>query len=97
MEHQDEYELSPRITLSQGSPVRVAGRRGLFRFIRQERKHETEEWYAVLIGPIGGAEIERLVPVDDLRSAGQTPRTAVAMSPEMRDLNARAQNVRRKA
>ncbi len=93
MEQRTEFELSPRNTLTNGSPVKVAGRRGLFRFIRVEL--HKDEWYAVLIGPIGGAEIERLVPTSDLKSAGRTPQQAVAMSPEMRDLNARAQNLRR--
>ena len=94
-ETSDEHQLSPRVKLTPGSPVRVSGRSGLFRFVRIEREDDRPP-VAVVIGPIGKAEGERIVSPDQLKSAGRTPESAVAMSPEARQLSTDAQKRKRR-
>ncbi len=89
-----EYQLSPRILLMAGDPVKVAGRRGLFRFVGVYDKDGAT--YADVVGPVAGAEGLRTVPVHQLRSAGRTSKDRVAMSAEARELSRQAQAGRRK-
>lgn len=90
-ETEDTFQLSERIQLTPGKPVRITGRRGLFRFVRLERRVGNEEWTAVVIGPIGGAEGERIVAASLLKSAGRTPESAVAPSAEARAITIASQ------
>lgn len=89
-----EFQLSPRITLHTGDAVRVAGIRGLFRFLDVVTLAGGD--YANVVGPVGRAgEGSRVVATDRLKSAGRTTRAAVAMSPLARDVSDRAQSWRR--
>lgn len=90
----DAYQLSPRVVIRTGDAVRVAGIRGLFRFLDVVTLNGSE--YANVVGPVGRAgEGSRVVATDRLKSAGRTSRADVAMSPLARDVSDRAQSWRR--
>lgn len=88
----EEYQISPRVKVQRGDAVKLATRRGLFRFVQTLGTGLTAE----IVGPIGGSEVTRVVPAKDLRSAGRTPREEVAMSFEQRELIRRARDGRRR-
>ena len=90
----EEWQLSPRKLLTKGDPVKLAGKRGLYRFV--EVYTFNEAWYAVVIGPIGKVEIGRIVPVDQLRSAGKATREQVAMSADVKQISENAKQGKRK-
>lgn len=88
-----EYQLSPRIRLLCGDPVKVRGWIGLFRFVRVW-SDDQGEMYADVIGPVPRTELLRTVPVRALRSAGRATRKAVEMNAALRELSQRAKHRR---
>lgn len=84
------YQISPRVTVTRGDAVKVAGRRGLFRFVGFNPEKGTVE----VVGPIGKAELTRTIRAESLRSAGRIPRTAVEMDELQLRLSANAKNWR---
>lgn len=88
-----EYQLSPRKKLTPGDPVKIEGKRGLFRFVHIEGEGDAE--CAQVVGPIGKSEALRLYSTAKLRSAGAVPRERVAMSPALRQLSSDAKKGRR--
>lgn len=87
-----ELQLSPRIRLLPGDPVRVEGVRGArFRYVG----HWPESGTAEVVGPLGIREISRIVRVSALRHAGNLTREQAAMHAGLRDLSRRAHAGRR--
>lgn len=82
-----------RMALTRGDPVKLIRKHGLFRFV--EYYHFADEDYAVIIGPIGKIELGRVVPVDQLRSAGKATRAQVAMSAEVKQISDNAKRGKR--
>jgi hypothetical protein len=85
-----EYQLSPRVRLLAGDPVRVEGRRGLYRFVCVWTG-EDGELYADVVGPTGSKRVEllRTVRADRLRSAGRALRAEVEMNAALREMTRR--------
>lgn len=89
----DTYQISPRVTVTRGDAVRIAGKRGKFRFVA----HDPESGNVAVVGPVGGAELSRTFRADLVRSAGRTPRKDVQMDPGYVTLSAKAHaNARRR-
>lgn len=85
-----EYQLSPRVRLLAGDPVRVDGWRGLYRFVGVY-PGEDGELYADVVGPTGTGRVEllRTVRASALRSAGRVSRDRVEMNAALREMGRR--------
>lgn len=96
MAERAEFQLSPRIHLLAGDPCKVAGKRGLYRFVCVwfDDDDPTETLYTDVVGPLPHHEILRTFRADALRSAGRATRATVAMNAALRELSSRAQHRR---
>lgn len=85
------FQLSPRVYLTPGDPVKVARKHGLYRFVGVRDDGKTAD----VVGPIGKVELMRVVALDLLRSAGRVTREQVAMPADQRQVSDNAKSWKR--
>lgn len=86
-----EHQISPRIRVFAGDPVRLFGKRGIYRFVQAWPEKGTAE----VIGP-AKRPLSRVVLATELRSAGRATADAAGWHPGLKGLSDRAKAGRKR-